>query len=94
MSTSLLEVQALQVHFMSRSSIVRAVDGVDFSVAQGETLCIVGESGSGKTITSLALLRLVPPPERSSKAASASRAPTCCIFRTCRWRGFAGAAWR
>ncbi len=62
MSTSLLEVQALQVHFISRSSTVRAVDGVDFSVAQGETLCIVGESGSGKTITSLALLRLVPPP--------------------------------
>lgn len=64
MSSSLLEARALQVHFLSRNGTVRAVDGVDFSVARGETLCIVGESGSGKTITSLALLRLVPPPGR------------------------------
>ena len=63
MSTeSLLEVAGLKVHFKTQAGTVRAVDGVDFSVAPGETLGLVGESGSGKTITSLALLRLVPRP--------------------------------
>jgi oligopeptide/dipeptide ABC transporter ATP-binding protein len=57
-----LEVKDLKTYFLARNGIVKAVDGVSFHVAQGETLGIVGESGSGKSITCLSLLRLVPPP--------------------------------
>lgn len=60
----LLAVEGLKVHFHTRDGVVRAVDGVDFQVASGQTLGIVGESGSGKTVSSLTLLRLAPPPAR------------------------------
>src|SRR5260370_15119316 len=60
----LMSVEGLKVHFFAREGVVRAVDGVDYSVGRGETLGVVGESGSGKTISSLAMLRLVPPPAR------------------------------
>ena len=63
-SAPLLRVEGLKVHFHTRDGVVRAVDGVDFEVGRAETLGIVGESGSGKTVSSLALLRLVPPPAR------------------------------
>ena len=64
MTTPLLSVERLKVHFPTRDGPVQAVDGVDFQVAPAQTLGIVGESGSGKTVSSLALLRLVPPPAR------------------------------
>jgi peptide/nickel transport system ATP-binding protein len=64
----LLEVRDLAVHFPIRRGLlsrqvgsVRAVDGVSFSIDQGETLGLVGESGCGKTTTGLALMRLVTP---------------------------------
>ena len=60
----LLEVRELAVHFHGAAGIARAVDGVSFSVARGETVALVGESGSGKSVTALALLRLIDPPGR------------------------------
>jgi len=56
----LLDVQDLQTHFRIRQGIVRAVDGVSFSLEEGESLGLVGESGCGKTTAALSLLRLLP----------------------------------
>ena len=58
----LLSVRDLQVTFPSNRGPSRVVQGVSFEVAEGEALGIVGESGSGKSITSLALLGMVPKP--------------------------------
>ena len=58
----LLKVENLKTYLYLNRGIVRAVDGVDLEVAEGETLGIVGESGSGKTMTSLSMLRLLPKP--------------------------------
>ena len=62
--TALLTVTELRVTFPSPGGVVTPVDGVSFSIAAGETLALVGESGAGKSLTSLALLRLVPAPGR------------------------------
>lgn len=62
MSELLLKVEDLEVHFRSSSSVVKAVNGVSFSLNKKETLGIVGESGSGKSVTATALLRLIPNP--------------------------------
>lgn len=60
--TSLLEVKNLETHFYTDDGVVRAVNGVSFTVDEGETLGIVGESGCGKTVTALSILRLIPEP--------------------------------
>jgi oligopeptide transport system ATP-binding protein len=59
-----LEVRDLRSYFDAPEGVVRAVDGVSFSLEEGETLGLVGESGCGKSITARSLLRLVPPPGR------------------------------
>ncbi|MEI6862493.1 MAG: ABC transporter ATP-binding protein [Verrucomicrobiota bacterium] len=62
----LLTVTNLRTSFHTRHGIVRAVDGVSFSLERGETLGLVGESGSGKSVTCLSLLGLLPsPPART-----------------------------
>ena len=61
----LLEVSGLRTSFATRDGIVRAVDGISFSVDRGEIMGLVGESGCGKSVTSLSIMRLVPPPGRT-----------------------------
>src|SRR5690348_4181671 len=61
-TSALLDVRELRTVFSTEQGEVRAVDGVDFSLARGRTLGIVGESGCGKSVTALSIMRLVPQP--------------------------------
>ena len=58
----MLEIKNLQLEFRSNERSLRAVDGVSFSIGDGETVCLVGESGSGKSVTALSIGRLLPTP--------------------------------
>ena len=62
MASSVLEVKGLKTYFKTDAGIVKAVDGVSFSVDEGETLGIVGESGCGKSVTNLSIMKLIPSP--------------------------------
>jgi peptide/nickel transport system ATP-binding protein/oligopeptide transport system ATP-binding protein len=59
----ILEVKNLSTHFATQPGIVRAVDGVDLTLNEGDTLGVVGESGCGKTMLALSIMRLVPAPQ-------------------------------
>ena len=58
--TMLLDVKNLKVQFAVENNLVKAVDGIDFQIEQGETFALLGESGSGKSITALTINRLLP----------------------------------
>ena len=69
-AAALLEVEDLKTHFFTRDGVVRAVDGVSFSIQPGETLALVGESGCGKSVTSLSIMRLIASPPGRTVAGS------------------------
>ncbi|MDC7237555.1 MAG: ABC transporter ATP-binding protein [Sphaerochaetaceae bacterium] len=58
----ILEIKDLQTHFKTDAGVVKAVNGVSFTVNKGETVGIVGESGCGKSVTNLSIMRLIPSP--------------------------------
>ncbi|MFN8760475.1 MAG: ATP-binding cassette domain-containing protein, partial [Tagaea sp.] len=62
MTGNLLEIEDLRTWFFTADGVVRAVDGVSYSVKPGETLAVVGESGCGKSVTAMSILRLLPSP--------------------------------
>tara|TARA_R110000787_G_scaffold25757_1_gene72186 strand:+ start:20742 stop:21740 length:999 start_codon:yes stop_codon:yes gene_type:complete len=59
---TLLDIKNLQTHFFTSAGTVKAVDGVSYTVDEGETVAVVGESGSGKSVTALSILQLVAKP--------------------------------
>ncbi|MEO6865891.1 MAG: ABC transporter ATP-binding protein [Gemmatimonadaceae bacterium] len=70
MSEPLLLVNDLRTYFHDGQTVARAVDGVSFDIARGETVAVVGESGSGKSVTALSLLRLIRAPGRIEPGSS------------------------
>jgi oligopeptide/dipeptide ABC transporter ATP-binding protein len=62
--STLLEVNNLKTYFFTGEGLIKAIDGIDFTINRGETLALVGESGCGKSMTALSLLRLIPEPGR------------------------------
>src|SRR5512137_2487948 len=68
--TGLLDVTGLRTGFHTHGGVIRAVDGVDFSIAKGGALGVVGESGSGKSVTALSVMRLIDPPGRLESSSS------------------------
>ncbi len=58
----LLDIRDLKTSFFTEKGLIKAVDGISFSLHKGQTLALVGESGCGKSVTALSILRLVPEP--------------------------------
>jgi len=74
---NILEVKGLKTYFYTESGVVKAVDGVDFTVKHGEVMGLVGESGCGKSVTSFSIMRLVGAPGKIVAGEILFEAPTC-----------------
>ena len=72
----MLVVRDLHVHYHTSRGAVKAVNGVNMSIARGERLGLVGESGSGKSTIALALLRLIRPPGQIERGEIVLEGPT------------------
>ena len=70
MSENILEVRDLVVHFETDDGVVKAINGLNFSIGREKTLGLVGETGAGKTTTALSILNLVPNPPGKIKSGS------------------------
>ncbi len=87
----LLEIKDLIVEFRSGTEIVKAVNGVSFSVNRGETLAILGESGSGKTVSAMAIMKLLSSPPAVIKAGAINFDGNDLLrISTEKWRRFSG----
>jgi len=75
MAEPLLEIKGLEVHFAGEGELVRAIDKISFSIAEGAVVGLVGESGSGKSVTALSILKLVDAPGRIVGGAILFRRP-------------------
>ena len=74
----ILSVDNLVTHFHTPEGVVHAVNGVSFTLQEGETLAVVGESGCGKSVTMLSVLQLIAqPPGKIEPAAPSSWSRTC-----------------
>lgn len=75
---SLLEVRDLHVEFHTRDGVAKAVNGVSYSVEEGETLAVLGESGSGKSVTAQAVMGILDmPPGRIPSGEILFQGRTC-----------------
>ncbi len=75
----LLEVENLRTYFKTEVGEARAVDGVSFTLEEGESLALVGESACGKSVTALSIMRLIEPPSGyHPSGVYVLRIPMCC----------------
>ena len=77
MADRLLDVKNLKTYFFTDEGVVRAVDGVDLYINQGETLGVVGESGCGKSVTALSIMRLTRTAREDCRGQILYTASTC-----------------